>query len=107
MRYIKIFENIKWDDWEIQEEDDSFPFEIGDVVKNDSHLIFWNSEQFITIPVKIIGEITNVDKSENITSDGSDKIKKGTIPYDGWLFKIKGHWPWFKYDENVILKKIK
>jgi len=100
---IKKLEDIDWNDFDFEEEIPS-PLEVGDIVIVNGTLRYWTRNKFHEINRYSKYEIVSIDKSENIIKDLQYKYKKGSIPYSGWLVMFKDHWPWFKYDENVMKK---
>ena len=104
MIYIKRYnEDIDWDNFDFEEEE-SPPLKVGDGVLINGKIEMWNRNRFYEMNRNGVYRIEFIDKSKNITGDIYYEYEKGTIPYDGWLVIFDGHWPWFKYDENVMKK---
>lgn len=105
---LQLKEDIDWTFEDDEEKYEPKPLNKNDHVKINGKVNFWNSykRQFIDTNVFDRTYIDDIKKTEDIYRDDIIRFDKGTIPHDGWLIKLVGHWPWFIYDDKVI-KKIK
>jgi len=96
--------DIDWDDFDFEEESDFVPFEKNDNLFFGGIVQYWDSsnKKWISISVNWGSEtVVDVKKSVDIDDDDERTFKKGSIPFDGWLFALQYHWTWFKYDPRM------
>ena len=100
MRYLKLYEEIDFDDFEWEEEDldvlsnlkeDNVlkvPIHMWDEIKYDLHKLGY----------KWVGEQENdIKHSSEITEDGRHIIHK-PIPHNGLMVMLRGQYPWYKIE---------
>lgn len=105
MKYIKEYKEIDWEDWE--EILDDPPFKIGDNIKIIDNLYMWHPTYKMWKIIKRDGEYS-VIKDLKFINHQTMIICEGkliNIPYNGWVFKLKGKWPWYKYEDGILEKK--
>lgn len=108
MKYIKLFENIDWEeDWEEEDPDSLIP-KVGDIYRREdvSRLLWWSRVMGVWNIYYLMENddllVTHVKHASEIDNDDEHKIEKGSIPYDGYMVKFKGKWPWFKSKDDSI-----
>ena len=108
---MKRFEDFNW---EFDDEEEEYipndnikgKYLIGKSIRleywNSNKSNKWNSTHYDYNNTKI----TNFKHSSEVKDNVEKHHIFTTIPDDCYVFSLKGHWPWFKYDER-LLKYIK
>lgn len=110
LKYLKLFEDIDFEDFDWEEEDPDAPtIKVGDII-SPGNKVWWNSSakkwiKYTEDLEKI--RVEKVEHSSNIDEDGFNRFTKGSIPYDGYMVKFSGKWPWFKIEDDNNLKENK
>jgi len=97
MKYIKQYETINWD----FDEEEVEPLNVSDIVTsiNNTPFEWWGKGKWMQTNITN-GLITEIKHTSII-----NKHYIGKIPYNGYMCKLRGGWPWFKMNNLQKIKK--
>ena len=100
MKHLKLYEDFNWDFDEDEIPDSAI--EPGDTIKIGK-VYYWDGNYWVSTIFYNEKEIDKVSNSNDVTDNPYNESDFNPIPdKDITLFSIKGHYPWFRYDDNIL-----
>ena len=103
MKHLRKFnEDFNWDFDE--DETPDYIINRGDTIKRGGRLYYWDGNYWASTVFDNEKVIDKVSNSNDVTDNPYNDYSFNPIPdKDITLFSIKGHYPWFRFDDNVKL----
>lgn len=103
MVYLKLYENFDWD-FDEEEQPISYNNIVGKRLVGKLKILYWDShnKKWNNSDHYYYDEIIDFKHASKCESDVEYYKQFKPIPDDCYVFALKGHWPWFKFEEKFI-----